>query len=70
MMKVKDFLNLWFDDISFKVYEKLIPSNTLVHRQTNSISNLLNSNEKFLEYEVIGLQMNNDLIVMTCVKRW
>ena len=48
-MTVREFMSMWVDDISIKVYQRSIKKidkcNDLVHRQTGSIDVLINSNQ-------------------------
>ena len=69
-MTVKEFMSMWVDDISIKVYqrpiEKIDNCNALVHRQTGSIDVLINSNQNYLDFEIEHLMDDDGLIIVVC----
>lgn len=69
-MIVKDFLKLWVDNVTIKVYQmpilKIDKNPSLVHRQTADIDTMINSNQNFLDFEIENLQMDQDLIIVVC----
>lgn len=69
-MTVREFMSLWVDDVSIVVYQipiKEIDKNTnLVRRQSGSVDVLINSNQNYLDFEIVNLQDDNGRIVITC----
>lgn len=69
-MTVREFMAMWADDISMKVYQRPIKKidkcDDLVHRQTGSIDVLINSNQNYLDFEVEYLMQDDDLIIVVC----
>lgn len=70
-MTVKEFMSMWVDDISIKVYQKPIKKidkcDDLVCRQTGSIDVLLNSNQNYLDFEIEYLMEDDGLIIVVCM---
>ena len=69
-MKVREFLELWADDISIKIYQEPIKqidkNEELVCRQVGSINTLINSNQNYLDFDIVNLQYDNGLIIIVC----
>lgn len=69
-MTVREFMSMWVDDISMKVYQRPIKKidkcNDLVPRQTGSIDVLINSNQNYLDFEIEYLMDDDGLIVVVC----
>ena len=69
-MTVREFMAMWVDDISIKVYQRPIKEidkcDALIHRQTGSIDVLINSNQNYLDFEVEYLMQDDDLIIVVC----
>ncbi len=69
-MTVREFLSLWVDNISVKIYQVPIKEidkcSDLVHRQTATVDIMINSNQNFLDFNIENLQMDDDLIVVVC----
>lgn len=69
-MTVREFLKLWADNVTIKVYQrpiwKIDKNSSLVHRQTANIDTMINSNQNFLDFEIENLQMDQDLIIVVC----
>jgi len=69
-MTVREFMSLWVDDVSMVVYQipiKEIDKNTsLVRRQSGNVDVLINSNQNYLDFEIVNLQDDNGRIVITC----
>ena len=69
-MTVREFMSLWVDDVDMVVYQtpiKEIDKNTsLVRRQSGSVDVLINSNQNYLDFEIVNLQDDDGRIVITC----
>lgn len=69
-MTVREFLKLWVDNITIKVYQrpiwKIDHNSNCVHRQTADINTMINSNQNYLDFEIDNLQMDQDLIIVVC----
>lgn len=69
-MTVKEFLSPWADNPSFKIMQmpikKIDKSNELVHRQTAPVSELLESNQNYLDFEIRYFLMDEDLLIVVC----
>lgn len=69
-MKVREFMELWADDISIKVYQEPIKQidkrGGLVCRQVGSINVLINSNQNYLDFDIVNLQYDDGLIIIVC----
>ena len=69
-MKVREFMALWMDDVSIKVYQEPIKqidkSGGLVHRQTGSVDVLIDSNQNYLDFDIVNLQYDDGLIIIVC----
>lgn len=69
-MTVREFLKLWADNVTIKVYQRSIQKidkNPFpVHRQTADVDTMINSNQNFLDFEIENLQMDQDLIIVVC----
>lgn len=69
-MTVREFMAMWVDDISIKVYQRPIKKidkcDDLVHRQTGSVDVLINSNQNYLDFEIEYLMQDDDLIIIVC----
>ena len=69
-MTVRQFMALWVDNISMRIYQTPILEidkyPDLVHRQTGSIDILINSNQNYLDFEIDNLQNDDGLIVVVC----
>lgn len=69
-MTVREFMALWVDDVSMKVYQVPIKEidkcEELVHRQTGSVDVLINSNQTYLDFEIQNLQYDDGLIIVVC----
>ena len=69
-MKVREFMELWADDITIKVYQEPIKqidkSGGLVCRQVGSINVLINSNQNYLDFDIVNLQYDGGLIIIVC----
>lgn len=69
-MTVRQFLALWVDNISVRVYQEPIIEidkyEDLVHRQTGSVDVLLNSNQNYLDFKIVNLQDDDGLVIVVC----
>ena len=69
-MKVREFMALWVDDISIKIYQEPIKQidkiGGLVHRQTGNVNMLINSNQNYLDFDIVNLQYDDGLIIVVC----
>lgn len=70
-LTVRQFLELWSDNISVRVLQIPIQKiskgdRSLIHRQTDFVNTLLNSGANYLDFQVVNLQMDFDLICVTC----
>lgn len=69
-MKVKEFLSLWADNPSIKIMQmpikKIDKGSSPVHRQTALVSELLESNQNYLGFEIAYFLMDNDLLIVVC----
>lgn len=69
-MTVREFMALWVDDVGVKVYQMPIKEidkcTDLVCRQTGSVDVLINSNQNYLDFEILNLQYDNGLIIVVC----
>lgn len=69
-MTVREFLRLWTDNVTIKVYQipiwKIDKNPSSVHRQTADIDTMINSNQNFLDFEIENLQMDQNLIIVVC----
>jgi len=69
-MTVRKFMALWVDNVNMKVYQTPIKEidkcTDLVCRQTGSVDVLINSNQNYLDFEILNLQYEDGLIVVVC----
>ena len=69
-MTVREFLKLWADNIDVKVYQVPIKeidrSSALVCRQIADVATLLDSNQNYLDFNIVNLQMDDDLPCVVC----
>ena len=69
-MTVREFMEVWSDNVSVKVYQTPIKEidkcNELVHRQTGSVDVLLDSNQNYLYFNLDYALENDGLIVVVC----
>ena len=69
-MTVREFMKVWPDDISIKVYQTPIKEidkcNELVLRQTGSTDVLLNSNQNYLDFNLDYALEDDGLIIVVC----
>lgn len=69
-MTVREFMSMWVDDISMKIYQRPIKKidkcDDLVLRQTGSIDVLINSNQNYLDFEIESLMDDDGRIVVIC----
>ena len=69
-MKVIEFLSLWADNPSIKIMQmpikKIDKSSGPVHRQTAPVSELLESNQNYLGFEITYFLMDDDLLIVVC----
>ena len=69
-MTVREFLNLWADNIGVRIYQvpikEIDKSSALVCRQTADVATLLESNQNFLDFNIENLQMDYDLLCVVC----
>lgn len=69
-MTVREFMALWVDNVSIKVYQIPIKEvdkcTDLVCRQTGSVDVLINSGQNYLDFEILNLQYDNGLIIIVC----
>lgn len=70
-MTVREFLSLWVDNVSIKIYSASAAEqfHNLNHCQTDTVDVLINSNKDFLDYYVENLQLDGDLITVVCKER-
>lgn len=69
-MTVREFMSLWVDNVSIKVYQEPIEEidkcSDLVCRQTGSVDVLINSNQNYLDFKILNLQYDDGIIVIVC----
>lgn len=69
-MTVREFMSLWVDDVSMVVYQESIKEidrcKDLVHRQSGSVDMLINSNQNYLDFEIVNFQDDDGGIVIVC----
>lgn len=69
-MTVREFMSLWVDNVSIKVYQRPIEEidkcSDLVYRQTGSVDVLINSNQNYLDFKILNLQYDDGIIVIVC----
>jgi hypothetical protein len=69
-MIVKEFLALWADNPSIKIMQmpikKIDKISDPVHRQTALVSELLESNQNYLDFEIAYFLMDDDLLIVVC----
>lgn len=69
-MTVREFMEVWADNISIKVYQTPIKAidkcNDLVHRQTGSVDVLLDSNQNYLDFNLDYALEDDGLIIVVC----
>ena len=69
-MTVREFMALWVDNVSIRVYQEPIKEidiyPDLVCRQTGSVDILINSNQNYLDFEIVNLQYDDGLIIVVC----
>ena len=69
-MTVKEFMSLWIDDVNMVVYQEPIKEidncKDLVRRQSGSVDVLINSNQNYLDFEIVNLQDDDGRIVVVC----
>lgn len=69
-MTVREFMALWVDNIGLKVCQEPIKEIDkcagLVCRQIGTIDVLINSNQNYLDFEIVNLQKDNGIIVVVC----
>jgi hypothetical protein len=69
-MIVKEYLALWADNPSIKIMQmpikKIDKSSDPVHRQTALVSELLESNQNYLDFEIVYFLMDDDLLIVVC----
>lgn len=69
-MTVKEFMALWVDNVSMAIYQEPIAgidkSSHLVRRQSGSVDMLINSNQNYLDFNVVNLQDDDGVIVVVC----
>lgn len=69
-MKVREFMELWVDNVDLKVYQepiKQIDKNVrLVLRQIGSVNVLLDSNQNYLDFDIVNLQYDDGFIIVVC----
>ena len=68
-MSIREFLSLWVDNISIKVYSASNIEHDLTHCQTGTVEVLINSDKDFLDYYVESLQLDGDLIIVVGKER-
>lgn len=69
-MTVREFMSLWIDDVSIVVYQEPIKEidkcKDLVRRQSGSVYVLLDSNQNYLDFEIVNFQYDDGRIVIVC----
>lgn len=69
-MTVKEFMTLWADDVSMVIYQEPIMEidkcSHLVRRQSGSVDMLINSNQNYLDFDIVNLQDDDGRIVIVC----
>ncbi len=69
-MTVREFMSLWVDDVSMVVYQEPIKAidkcKDLIRRQSGSVDVLINSNQNYLDFEIVNLQDDGGRIVIVC----
>ena len=69
-MTVREFMALWVDSVGMRVYQKPIKEidkyPDLICRQTGSVDVLINSNQNYLNFEILNVQYDDGLIIIVC----
>lgn len=69
-MTVKEFMAMWVDDVSMKIYQRPIKKidrcNDLVLRQTGTVDMLISSNQNYLDFEIEYLMEDEGRIIVVC----